>query len=1079
MKSMKDPYPFGFNAGRFFGLFIIVSVCGALTTGLFWIAHNDVNARLRGYFQSDAGIRSHLVIDELNQLLSRIEMLGRYVEGMQKINRAGFTDFVAPVLTGEYRGQTIQWVPRVMGKDRAVFEKSARSGGLEGFRFTELDRQGNLIPAKSRQVYYPIYYAEPAAGNEKVLGFDLGTDPERLQSFHKACDSGETVATGRIILSQGDVSPAGFLIFKPVYRQGLPVGTVEQRRVALTGFIVGVFRGYDVMSAAIEPTPPADMPTELLDVSAPEGKRLIHHWAPRLRSGQVGASFSRLYPLPLRYEHQFLFAGRQWRIDIVTGPVYLKRHYSLWHWLILPVGFLLTAILSLYLHAALTRQERAEALVEKRTGELRISEKNYRSLFEQSKEGLVICDLGGLIVDVNQATLDMTGYTSGEIKGRPYQDLIPEKWRDFDADLIRNQLFKRGYSEFHDREWIRKDGTLFPTSVRAWLLRDTEEDRAIGVTIWVQDISERNSLEEEARINQLRMESLLRISQGAFDSVQDLLDYALDESIKLTGSKIGYIYFYNDVSQEFTLNTWSKDVMKECSINEKKTLYQLDKTGIWGEAVRQAKPIILNDYQAPHLLKKGYPEGHASLHRFLTIPVFSKERIVAVVGVANKEANYSNSDVQQLTLLMHSIWQVAERRQMEQALQKERDLVQIYLDTAEVMLLVLDTNGKVTLINRKGCELTGYQETEIIGKNWFEVVIPQDQIPSAAGVFTRIIAGEAEPARYLESALLTKSGERRLFAWHNAVLRDEKGSIIGALSSGDDITERIQAQEALRQSEERFRVQFMGIPVPTYIWEHKDGDFFLIDYNDAALEFTRGRISGFKDISASRFYDGKAWITDDMHKCLAQRINIENKFWDTLRTTGQKKYMVVKYAFVPPNLVMVHMEDITLQKEAEEHLRYLSLHDPLTGLYNRLYADTEIERLKTSRKYPVSILMVDIDGLKAVNDSEGHAAGDRLIKNAAYILRQTFRPEDMVARIGGDEFLVILPSMDGISLEQSLNRMKVYKANFNASSPDVSVSFSTGSATAHTSEDLENCIKQADLVMYLEKAKLKALKAED
>ena len=289
----------------------------------------------------------------------------------------------------------------------------------------------------------------------------------------------------------------------------------------------------------------------------------------------------------------------------MTGPVYLKRHYSLWHWLILPVGLLLTVILSLYLHATLTRQERAEALVEKRTAELRISEKNYRSLFEQSKEGLVICDLGGLIVDVNQATLDMTGYTFGEIKGRPYQDFIPEKWRDLDADLIRNQLFKRGYSEFHDREWIRKDGTLFPTSVRAWLLKDTEEDRATGVTIWFQDISERNNLEEEARINQLRMESLLRISQGTFDSVQDLLDFALDESIKLTGSKIGYIYFYNDVSQEFTLNTWSKDVMKECSINEKKTLYHLEKTGIWGEAVRQAKPIILNDFHGTSSIEKG------------------------------------------------------------------------------------------------------------------------------------------------------------------------------------------------------------------------------------------------------------------------------------------------------------------------------------------------------------------------------------------------------------------------------------------------------------------------------------------
>ena len=102
-----------------------------------------------------------------------------------------------------------------------------------------------------------------------------------------------------------------------------------------------------------------------------------------------------------------------------------------------------------------------------------------------------------------------------------------------------------------------------------------------------------------------------------FVNIQEQLDFALHEAIKLTGSKYGYIYFYDEVTRGFTLNSWTDGVMADCTVIEKQTRYKLDKTGIWGEVVRQRKPIIINDFEVPNKLKKGYPEGHVNIHKFM------------------------------------------------------------------------------------------------------------------------------------------------------------------------------------------------------------------------------------------------------------------------------------------------------------------------------------------------------------------------------------------------------------------------------------------------------------------------------
>jgi len=141
---------------------------------------------------------------------------------------------------------------------------------------------------------------------------------------------------------------------------------------------------------------------------------------------------------------------------------------------------------------------------------------------------------------------------------------------------------------------------------------------------------------------------------------------------------------------------------------------------------------------------------------------------------------------------------ITELKNSSIALQKERDKAQNYLDIAGVIFLAIGADQRITLINKKGCEILGYKEEEILGKNWFNNFLPENEINIGREISDSILAGEIEKCEYVERPLLTKNGEEKIIAWHNSILRDETGEIIGHLSSGEDITERKRAEDELR-----------------------------------------------------------------------------------------------------------------------------------------------------------------------------------------------------------------------------------------------------------------------------------------
>ena len=242
----------------------------------------------------------------------------------------------------------------------------------------------------------------------------------------------------------------------------------------------------------------------------------------------------------------------------------------------------------------------------------------------------------------------------------------------------------------------------------------------LGIAGIAPVITSIKNLEEARRLNESRLEALWQLGQTTTASLPEIAEFALEEGVKLTKSKVGFVGFMGENRTVLTIQAWSGEVMKQCAVHQQPLVFPLEKAGLWAEAVRQKKPLIINDYSAAHPLKRGIPQGHVALKRLLIIPVLDAGKVVAVSAVANKGENYDDSDVRQLTMFMTGMWWLLERQKAEAALTAEiermHDFQTKLIQTSADGIIANDRLDNIILFNEGAEKILGYQNKEVIGR---------------------------------------------------------------------------------------------------------------------------------------------------------------------------------------------------------------------------------------------------------------------------------------------------------------------------------------------------------------------------
>ncbi|MFN3902670.1 EAL domain-containing protein [Rehaibacterium terrae] len=503
-------------------------------------------------------------------------------------------------------------------------------------------------------------------------------------------------------------------------------------------------------------------------------------------------------------------------------------------------------------------------------------------------------------------------------------------------------------------------------------------------------------------------------------------------------------------------------------------IHNLD--SLLGYPVTSGEPLIANDPPGHPGWGGTLPAGHFPLRNFLGVPLKRGDEVIGLLALANRDGGYNERMLSRLKAVFAAcasmiVWlrTDAEHRAAKRRLEEERALLRVVVESLPDPVAIKDADGAYLECNPIFADFVGMKREDIVGRHAGDIFPPEVAARFEEDDRRAIASDSVITAMHWQKHGIT--GQMCLIQIHKLALRTAEGRLRGVLMAARDVTDIYRRNERERLAAEVFASSAEGLavtdaagivvqvnPMLEEMLGRSESELVGQPWHLLDPELLRGGLAD--DRLPPEGHRGEGWLTH----VDGSRYPV----WRTVTAARDEQGRTVNFI-----LGYLNIAELVL---AREHLDHLAHHDALTGLPNRALLTRDLQRVLSRARFMrsgVAILFLDLDGFKNINDSLGHSVGDRLLQAVAARLRALIRDSDMVARIGGDEFVIVLESLkDPGGAERVAEKvMEAFNEPFVVGehslylTPSIGISLYPGDG-----EDAETLLRNADTAMYAAKA---------